>query len=67
MRGVPALSVVPAGTTIDLKITLPRERGGGSEILRWVAPETMEAASVRVEIAKDLVPKFFAAFLPKDE
>ena len=67
MKGVPALSVVPIGTTIDLKITLPRERGGGSEILRWTAPETMEAANVRAAIAKDLVPKFFGTFLPKDE
>ncbi len=62
---VPALTVVPAGTTIDLRITLPR--GAGTAAFRWQAPEKMEAAAVRAEIARDLVPRFFRNFLPKDD
>lgn len=62
---VDPLSFVPAGTTVDIKITLPR--GGGSAGFRWRAPERMSADKVRTEIAKDLVPRFFRNFLPKDE
>lgn len=62
---VEPLSVVPAGTTIDIKITLPR--GEGSAGFRWRAPERMPADKARTEIAKDLVPRFFRAFLPKDD
>ena len=64
---VEPLSVVPAGTTVDIKITLPRERGGTSAGFRWRAPEMMPAADARAEIAKDLVPRFFRNFLPKDD
>jgi len=64
---VAPLSDVPAGTTIDIKITLPRERGGGSDGFRWRAPERMPADEARAAIAKDLVPRFFRNFLPKDE
>lgn len=64
---VEPLSIVPAGTTIDIRITLPRERGGSSAGFRWRAPEMMQAADARAEIAKDLVPRFFRNFLPKDD
>lgn len=64
---VEPLSVVPAGTTVDIKITLPKERGGGSAGFRWRAPEHMPADEARAEIAKDLVPRFFRNFLPKDD
>ena len=67
MTHVDPLSVVPSGTTIDMRITLPKERGSGSAGYRWRAPETMPAADVRGEVARDLVPRFFRNFLPREE
>jgi len=65
MSGVPSLTVVPAGTTVDIRITLPR--GAGTDGFRWCAPQGMPVDQVRAEIAKDLVPRFFRNFLPKDD
>lgn len=62
---VEPLTIVPAGTIIDIKITLPR--GAGADGFRWRAPERMPVDQVRVEVAKDLVPRFFRNFLPKDD
>lgn len=62
---VEPLTIVPAGTIIDIKITLPR--GAGVDGFRWRAPERMPVDQVRVEVAKDLVPRFFRNFLPKDD
>ncbi len=67
---VDPLSIVPAGVTVDVTVTFPKELGGMCEGFRWKAPLAMSADQVRGEIGRDLFTPFLDSFLlstPKEK
>ena len=53
-RRIEPLPFLPAGVTVDVTVTFPKEHGGMGEGLRWKAPAPVSAEEARREIGRDL-------------
>lgn len=57
---------VPAGTVVQVSISVPNRNGGLRDGFAYTVPRPMRADALRSAIDAELLPKFFDQFLPAE-